>query len=707
MQFRILAVLLLLAGVLGAATPLSAQEIGRDAPWALRVHYSFPQPGMTLDYEEKTSRWRVRTDAREIADEVYFSIEFAEGAPWTYNDLEDAVTVRERYTDEVIGKAARYTTTYPPKDGIVVQYVVTVYNDRPITTAQLQITNSRETPVFVKALDPWITGPKGVTNLSPDASVRERRFEWRGGYPVFSRDGDPVMTVFREPSADAILALGFLPDGQATSGTDFEQREGAWFGRAYSHFEPPLRVMPGATLSSDRLAICHGVPQPAELDLYFAWVSTQISPVNDNRQGPKAWITVPEEEGLSDLVSGAQAWKPHGIGYALVPGNWESRPGSMSGAAPRYPRSMKSAADSIEQAGVTAGITIDPLSIDSGPGAATLQSTDGQQWLNPASPEAESFAQRRYADLADWGFDFVVVEPSQIPDDVLMQFGLTRARAEALALKLIAAAVGPKSSVYPASEGAVRAVRADWLEAASAIGRLADYNYGIGPVRLDLDGLGALQEETAQAMRLWRGPIELIGRPSNDGARSLERVLRAPRFAANPVDLYSPETLVWQLDQKDDKGVAQAASLLAFSGAPVWDSSDVYIGRGRDLRLWDTQRGQFVDGSGPVPAGEGLRLFGASDVVDRPWFIAASDDSFQSLPSVKSLQWDGASNVLRGTLGEGVTGDTAVRIHVPQGWKLDSAKAGGKNVRGSEENGEQLSVGLGGASSFELKFKRQ
>lgn len=706
MQYRFIAALLMALSFLLAVPGLSAQEIGRDAPWTLRVHYSFPQPGMTLDYEEKTSRWRVRAGERELADEVYFSIEFAEGAPWTYNDLADAVTVRTRYTDEIIGAAMRYTTTYPAKDGIVVEYTITVYNSRPLMTAQLSVKNQRETPVFVKALDPFVTGPKGITNLSADAAVRERRFEWRGGSPVFNREGNPVMTVFREPSADAILALGLLPDGQATSGTNFRPSGGAWHGRVFSRFEPPLRVLPGETLASDRLVICHGVPQPAELDLYYAWVSNQINPSNDNRQGPRSWVTVGEEQGLSELVSSSTTWKTRGVGHALVPGNWESRPGSMDGASPRYPRNMKSAADSLSDAGVAPGITIDPLSIDSGPSEAVAQSADGQVWLNPASPEAERFATGRYSDLVSWGYDFVVVESSMIPDEVLTQFGLTRVRADGLALKLIEQAMGDKGVVYPSSEGSVKAVRADWLEAASAIGRLADYSYGIAPLRLDLNGLNGIQNETHQAMRLWRGPVELIGNPSSDGARDLERFLRAPRLTANPVDIHSLEALVWQLDQKDEKGVAQAASLLTFSGASAWDANDVYIGRDKPLRLWDTQSGTFVGADGPVPSGEGLRLFGASDTVDRPWFIAASDEQKLSLPSVKTLQWDGTANVLRGTLGEGVTTDTKLHIHLPQGWTLDSAEAGGKKVKGDVQ-GEQLNVPLNGATGFELEFKRQ
>jgi len=709
--FRVMWLLALLTVVVLPAGAASKKAVEKDVapvdyPWPLRVHYTFPSKGMLLDYDEKFSRMRVSLgEALVIADDMAFSIEFADGTAWNYRSLEEAKTVRDPYTDPQIGPGTTYTTTYPLKDGLEVRYIVTVFNTRPFISMQLVVENKGTADVRLAGLDPLVTGPAGITNLSPQARVRNRNIESRGGYPVFDKTGSPIMTVFSDPSNKAVLALGILPEGKASSGTKFEQQGGAWHGRILSRFEPPVRLAPGQTLKSDRVCLIHGQVQKGDIDLYYSWALSVLNPPKDNRKGPTAWITVTEDKGLDQLVADARAWASSGIKHALVPANWESKPGSMKGAAPRYPGNMKSAADALDDAGTKPGITFDPLAVEEGPKDAIAQTSDGQLWLNPASASAADFARKRYAKLGDWGYDFVVVAPSTIPDPVLESWGVTRTEAYRLGLDLVENALGERP-VYPASAGSVKATRADWLEAASALGRLGSYGAGLAPLRLDAAGLGDVDGETVGAMRLWRGPIEVQGRADGGAAKALSRVFQLPRIDGNAVDLDRTDPLVWQIDFKDDKGKVVGANVLTFSGAEPFPASDLDLADGSKLRLWDPQRNKLAGDPDTVTPAGGLNLYGAGVEASHPAFLGASDSKSLSIANVKFLEWDGGSSTMKGAFDSDVTTDTAVQIHVPASWAVSSVQVGGKKAK-AEAAGELLTFGMEGSTTFEVRFQQK
>lgn len=697
-----LAVVALLCLTLGATADdgLSAHNL----PWGLRVHYSFPSKGMVLDYDEKTSRIRIGAgEASTYADDMEFNIQFADGINWTFRELGEAKTQRESITDPDVGHAISYTTTYPAKDGIQVTYVLTAFSKRPFLSLQLKVENQGATDVRIAALDPLVTGSGGVMSLTPQARVRERNIVARGGYPVFDPNGDPIMTVFSDPANRAIFALGILPAGKADSGTRFEQRNGAWHGRVLSRFTPPVRVAPGQSLVSDRVCVIYGAPQKGELDLFYSWALTVIDKPKDNRKGPSSWITISEEQGLDDLASDARSWASSGVKHALIPVNWETQPGSMKGASPRYPSNMKSAADTLRDAGAGPGLTFDPLAVEEGPGGAVAASSDGLSWLNPAAPEARNFALKRYAKLNDWGYGFVVVAPSSIPDPVLESFGLTRTEAYRLGMDLVEEATGDRP-VYPASSGALKAVRADWLEAASALGRMADYTTGYTPLRLDTRGLGGVDLETLGAMRLWRGPIEVQGQADGGGAKALAALFQLPRLDASAVDIDRRDPLVWQVDYPDDKGEVNGRSVITFTGADPFRADEVYLAGGGKLRLWDPIKNAFVSDTESVTT-QGLQVYGATTELPHPSFMSAIDLSTLQIPDVKYLQWDGAASVYRGAFDGTVSKDTMVSVHVPAGWSIKGAEVGGKKAS-PVTAGEAVLIGLNGSTSFEVSFAR-
>lgn len=527
MPFRsrlLIAIVAFLSTVPALAKPPQAEPAPSEFPWELRAHYSYPINGLTIDYDERYSRFRVRMGEDKIlANDLFFAIQFADGTTWDFHSLSPAKTVRDQMNDPQIGPGTTYSTTYPLKDNVEVRYIVTVFDTRPFMTLQLEVENKGSADLRISALDPLITPPSGITGFS---QATTRHFHECGGYPVCDKGSLPYMTTLSDPATNASLALGIFPEGLADSGVQLEQQGNAWHGRVQCKFEPSIKVGPGQTLASDRVAVAHGAPLKADIDLYYSWILSSLNPPKENKNGPVAWVSVADSEGLDALVSAAHAWD--GVKHALVPANWEGKPGSLKGAAGRYPANIKGAADALRSAGATPGITVDPLAADGGPGDATAQSQDGQQWVNPAVPAGQDYIRKRIGSLAGDGFAFFAVAPSAIPDEALSAFGISRAQANHLAIKLVGEAVGDRP-VYPAGGKAVGASAAEWAEVTTALGKLGEYAPGFGPVRLDGNGLGTLDPATAEAIQHCAAPIEVLGQPGGGGARSLAAALKAPK----------------------------------------------------------------------------------------------------------------------------------------------------------------------------------
>jgi hypothetical protein len=692
----VLTALLLVSGLapLAVAAPKApAPDIAPiDYPWPLRVHYSFDSNDMQLDYDEHHSRIRVRMGEQLIiADDLTFAITFADGNTWNYRSLEEAKTSRDSHTDPLLGPAILFTTRYPVKDGLEVRYVLTAFSTRPFVTLQLQVENKGAADVRIGSLDPLITGAGGVGNLSPQARVRDRHIGTRGGYPVFDKAADPTVTIFTDPTTKAVLAIGVLPEGRADSGMHFDGEGGVWNGRVHSTFTPAVKLAPGQTLSSDRVCLAHGKLEQDDIDLYYSWAVSKLDPPKDNRKGPAMWVTVSDAEGADGLAAIAKDWAASGVKHALVP---RSVPfGSLKGAA-----------GAVKNAGVTAGATLDPLAVDDGPKDAVAQASDGTKWLNPAAPSAADFLGKRLSKLEDWGYGFVVVAPTTMPDAVLESFNITRIESYELALKLVEQATG-EMPVYPASSGSLKPTRADWLEAASALGRMSEYTIGFAPQRLDAGSIGDLDLETLGAMRLWKGPIEVVGRPQGGGTKALARLMQMPRLDAAPIDMARTDPLLWQINHRDDAGKVVGASVLAFSGAEPFAASDVDLPDGAKMRLWDPQRNAFAGDAETVTPSASLQLYGVGAEAAHPVFMGASDTSALSVPNVKAVAWDAGANTLKGSFDGTVTADTVVKVHVPAGWKVASSEVGGKKSKG-ELTGESFALSLGGSSSFSVKFDR-
>jgi hypothetical protein len=347
---------------------------------------------------------------------------------------------------------------------------------------------------------------------------------------------------------------------------------------------------------------------------------------------------------------------------------------------------------------------MDLLAGDKESGKWTAQSADGRTWVNLSDPEGRSFAEKQAGETAGWGFGFIVLAPSAIPDEVLAQFGMTRAQADRLAFE--AAVAGSKNlPVYPAAATTMTADRDLWLEAASDVCRMAVYDILVGPVRLDASSLEALPKETLLAMRLWPGPIEVTGTPKSAGKGGLAQVFQSSVLKAFPVDAARRSPLLWQVQAGETQNDMAGSSVLAFSGAPAWSVADLETAAGgAPMTLWQPAGGTLLGTDQPAPAAQQMTVTGVAPLADRPTFMGTSNVPSLDLDRLRDLKWNEAEGVLSGRI-DGATESTAY-VHVPSPWVLKSGKVGSASVK-AKEGQNVLSFPVNGTGiSFELTFRK-
>lgn len=547
MNAKSLCSLLTLAGLLFPA--LSAQA-DPTQPWELRNSYRIPIEKGVLIYAEDTAEWRVFMDSGLIlADRVGFRVQLEDGTEFKGTTLGDGVSGRERFTDE-FGEGMVYSVAFTPKNGVRLTHYLKTYRTRPFVFIEIAVENVGATDVKVAAIQPVKAEKSVMQALSPQATVRHRRILDTGGQPVAAPGGDATMAVLHDPSKPISFGVGLVPRGQARSVVAFNESGGEWHGEITCNYEPYKTLKAGEKLLSDPLWLSHGVPEPDRVDMNYSWVYSVLTKVPQRTFDGRGWFTLDGEKGLDAYVAAAGAWRSAGIDHVLLAKGWEGRPGSMEGASGRFPKSMKEAIGGLDKAGFNAGVTIDPLAAR-GDGAA--KSADGQGWINPATPEGTAALNEKIGTLKSWGAAFVVVDYSAIPDDVLAGFNLTRAEAQHLAYKALHKAADPLP-VYPSSVSSVGVDLNQWLDAGSAVARMAVYGMTPGPLCCVLAGDADFSDDAMSAAQFWPGPIEFRGTLEKQHQNDVEKLLRMERIAAHPLDAGHDYPKTWRFQKHDAAG---------------------------------------------------------------------------------------------------------------------------------------------------------
>lgn len=508
------------------AGPALAQK--RLSAWKLRERYTWSSPSASLYIFGDNGEWRVlyNNDESVALDYVGFEIELTDGTIITQDDVAEP-RIERVLQEGPFGKGNHWNTHFAPVEGIAVTCQVTSCKDYPFFLVRLLVANQREEPVSLARVKPFVVGPGGIPQLDGKATLTLHRINARGGRPVYDRSAPPMMAVLEHEDPALLVAVGVVPNDGARHAMRFESYEGAWMGDILSEYLPPMAIPAGESVETAPLFVTSQVTSADRVSQYYAWVFRTLQPEHMQGRAPSTWISVDDQGSLNDLLASAKAAAQSGVRHALVPAHWERLPGSHEGRSPAFPGKPEAIAGSLRAAGMTPGITVDPLAVQGMKDAHVIRSADGQPWVNLASEEARGIAVAHLRALFQAGFRFMAVAPSPIPDPVLAAMGVSRARAEHWAFEMAAEAAGGLP-VFPTAADTLPPDAQAWREAAAALRCMNDYAVLCAPVRFDLAAAGDLPPELAEAMRGWSGPLELIGRANN----------KAELFLRNLVDRF-------------------------------------------------------------------------------------------------------------------------------------------------------------------------
>ena len=708
---------LVLISSTGFSQPATPYE---QVPWSLRDHYTFGGTLLCLDYAKGNGELRIRRKQDEnqnsnmnpdvVVSSVGFSIEFGDGRIIT-NDMlghgGETEFGREQMNSTLYGEGTVFSVKFSPYEGLLVEHRITRFKNWNFLLIAINVANNSDTPVLITRIQSAVLGTGSICGLSENAIVNARNFIFRGGYPVYTHDNGAAMFMIHDSAGNIDLALGILPSGTANSRIDIQPGGGTWQGSVESSYAPGITVAPNQSLQSDPLWFCMDT-LPVVADAQFAWLIQEYCRKESAKNMPRSWVTIPDTQGISALVREATDARDFGISHALIPGNWEGRPGSLEGGAPQYPRNIGNAAQALRDAGVTPGITLDPLRGNGKSENWMAQSVDGSTWINLNDEKGHEFAVKRLRKLIDCGFGFIVIEDSQIPDEVLRSFDITAAQAFNLAVDaVIEAADTSPVAVLPATKASLAPVRDDWLSASAAVSRMVEYGIGTASVQCALQEKDSLNDEAVLAMSFWRGPVEFVGSPHHAVKSQLAGIFTGKATCARPQDGYLKAPLSWLFRSSNSTVGHIGSSILQFPGAPAW--------RVQDTELFGNEKAPslawYLENDTPVITKEGLLkstdkliTYGVLASSEQPHFAGTTQPVTLGLERLKSLSWDNERLILHGVLESGPAASKAFFL-LPSTLAFESAQVNSTRVKA--ENQEQwVSLPLtASGGSFELKLK--
>lgn len=533
---RRLALLCLCAAL--AATVGQAEE-STHLPWALRDHYSFSWGKATFVIDVQTAEWKVDlAGASPMIDHVEAEVLLEDGSTYRLSELGKAADERDK-TSSPLGEGMRFRSIFRARDGLVLRYAVTRFTERPFLLLHMDAENQGSAPITLRALRPVVVA--GNTSAALPASLRADTLPLtrRGGFPVLREDRRGNLMYAYLGTQGTGLGVGVLQAGEMDSTVSLAPSGGSWQGNIECRFDPPLRLEPGVRVQADPVWVAFGMEDVSMVRQLYSWVLSTDAGSSRRLDLPPAWFTVANGESAEALYGAARRWAGTNILHALVPRGWEGRPGSLKGASPFYPQDLRQVAKELRARGLKPGITVEPLLAGGGKNPWTARSKDGVQWLNPLDKRARSHGIDRMKKVAGWGFEFIVVAPSAIPDSVLLHFNATRAQADSAAFEIAAAAAGDLP-VLPASGLELHGKVPAWDRVGGATKWFDEYGLNAGPVRFNVDGLDAISPALRDAVAAFSGPVEIIGQPGTKVRRQISALFPLP--VANALEVQAKKS---------------------------------------------------------------------------------------------------------------------------------------------------------------------
>lgn len=701
-----LALLQLVVAAMVTGWHATAEEGDADTlPWALRDHYAVTIGEGRFLYAVEDAAWTIELDdAGTLVDNVGFAVTLEDGARLDTTSFESGTSGRGSISTP-LGDAAEYSVTRSSTLGLTVMHRIVVYKSHPFLTIVVSVRNDSDKSVTITGIRPVVMSPGAIPGFGPGSLMRNRRLTTRGPYAALAQDALASSVIFVDPSYEATVALAALPHNVAVSSAQFELVEGAWRGEMVSVFDPPVRLDPGMQLRADPVWLCFGIPNPADVWALHAWVCGALW--RSSTDIPPYWVTMKDNAPLTALYEIAEKGSSAGIRHVLVPNSWQTEQTSARLVEERYPRNMGQVAGALQDMGMIPGIAVDPLLATKQSKRATVSSADGRHWIDFSHPKAGERAVKEMEKIAGWGYQFFVITPSRIPDEVLRSLNLTRKQAEDFAFYAMNRAARG-APVLPAAEVTLAGDASGWLGASSDTAGLRENGSSIGPVRLDIAALEASSTELSAAMALFEGPIEVLATLDLSG-RELTRILPRQRISSRPLDVVEEVPKVWAVLTRGGAGHYLCPALLMFPGVPEWPVADTPLTPEGPVRAWPAGKGKPIDlSAGKLASTDVLSTYMLAPDLARPVLVGAIGEAGLPHGHVSELSWAEGTSTLTGRYkGTRCAGDT-VYVYVPDGWTTRTGKVGGKRLR-RKHDGNLMSFYLPGGKDeeFVLFFQRK
>lgn len=528
--FRSIAVSVGLA-IVSAACGAAAEEY---VPWSLRDFYTFSGDKAALKYAVHTAEWMIEVEGLGVVfQDVQAEIELADGTRSRLAELELLKDEREKL-ESVLGEGSVFRSVFKPREGLAVRMSVARFSQRPYLVLYMDVANVSDRPIDIAALRPAVLPAGSIRNLPAGHTVDRVRAGQRGIAPMADSKPYASLVRFELKQPPVTLGLGVLQSGKMESGVDLARAGDVWQGAVVSRCAPPRRIQPGERIEADAVWVSFGTPDPVLVQQFYSWAQTVTPGPLTGWAIPRGWVAAGDGASADGLLQLAQLWSGSPVNHLLVPATWEGRPGSLEAASPAYPKNMKELAERVKKLGMRPGLSLEPLEVDGGDASWTAPSPNGARWLNARHPEAWHYGVQRLVRTMDWGFDFYVVNPSPMPDEVLRGFGLTREEADTLAFEMVVAAA-PGRPVLPAPTLTLGAGVEEWREVLESTYWLKEYGAAVGPVRVDTESISAIPDTLKRILEDFSAPIELVGRPASAIRAELGESLAPKKAVAGTV----------------------------------------------------------------------------------------------------------------------------------------------------------------------------
>ncbi len=409
---------------------------------------------------EGSLAFRDRESGRLVIPRAYAAVELADGKAigtlGGFREVYDVQAVRDAHGEGITLRLS----TKPRRGRPAPRLFLTVYDNQPFATLQMEVENTTSEPLSVGAFRVLATPDSGRGRLRLGRGWRDLRFykhgwqSWSPTLSLSSNDEDlpspppivgyspsevrrgqfssELMGVVIDPQTGGSALAGFITTADQLSQVQFDARNRGLSAVSYAD---GVVVKPGGSLASERLLVDMTGPPPDSLARYGDALARQMGALSWPHV-PGGWCSwyyywggVSEGDILENLdwLSEHRAEVP--VEYVQIDDGYQADIGDWTTINEKFPHGLGWLAERIHQRGFKAGLWLAPFLVAStsntfrqhpdwvvrdGEGQPVVACTNwGRESyaLDCAHPDAEAWLEELARTMVgEWGFDYLKLD---------------------------------------------------------------------------------------------------------------------------------------------------------------------------------------------------------------------------------------------------------------------------------------------------------